>query len=65
MLYYQPKINLRSGAVIGVEALIRWQHPQRGRLLPQEFLPVIEDDPLARELNEWVIETALPQRHAQ
>ena len=61
VLYYQPKINLRSGAVIGVEALIRWQHPQRGRLLPREFLPVIEDDPLASELNEWVIETALTQ----
>ena len=61
MLYYQPKINLRSGAVIGVEALIRWQHPQRGRLLPQEFLPVIEDDPLASEIGEWVIETALTQ----
>jgi len=61
VLYYQPKINLRSGVVFGVEALIRWQHPQRGRLLPQEFLPVIEDDPLASDLGEWVIETALTQ----
>jgi diguanylate cyclase (GGDEF)-like protein len=61
VLYYQPKINLRSGAVIGAEALIRWQHPQRGLLLPQEFLPAIEDDPLATALGEWVIETALTQ----
>jgi EAL domain-containing protein (putative c-di-GMP-specific phosphodiesterase class I) len=61
VLYYQPKVNLRSGEVIGAEALIRWQHPQRGLLLPQEFLPAIEDDPLAIELGEWVIETALTQ----
>ncbi|RKT47081.1 diguanylate cyclase (GGDEF)-like protein [Thiocapsa rosea] len=61
VLYYQPKVSLRSGDVIGAEALIRWQHPKRGLLLPQEFLPVIEDDPLAAELGEWVIETALTQ----
>ncbi|QVL48846.1 MAG: EAL domain-containing protein [Thiocapsa sp.] len=61
VLYYQPKVSLRSGDVIGAEALIRWQHPERGLLLPQEFLPVIEDDPLAAELDEWVIETALTQ----
>ena len=61
VLYYQPTVNLRTGAVIGVEALIRWQHPQRGLLLPQEFLPAIEDELLAVELGEWVIETALTQ----
>jgi diguanylate cyclase (GGDEF)-like protein/PAS domain S-box-containing protein len=61
VLYYQPKINLRTGAVIGAEALIRWQHPERGFLIPKEFLPAIEDDPLAVELGEWVIETALTQ----
>ncbi|MTW22299.1 EAL domain-containing protein [Allochromatium palmeri] len=61
VLYYQPKVNLRTGAVIGVEALIRWQHPERGFLIPEEFLPTIEDDPLAVELGEWVIETALTQ----
>ncbi|MBK5964611.1 hypothetical protein CCR95_11105, partial [Thiocystis minor] len=61
VLYYQPKVNLRSGEVIGAEALIRWQHPERGLLLPQAFLPVIEDDPLAVTLGEWVIESALTQ----
>ena len=59
MLYYQPKVNMRTGAVIGVEALIRWQHPQQGLLSPAAFLPVIEDHPLAIELGEWVIANAL------
>lgn len=61
VLYYHPKVNLREGTVIGVEALIRWQHPDRGLLLPAAFLPVIEDHPLAVELGEWVIDTALTQ----
>ncbi|MEI6734706.1 MAG: EAL domain-containing protein, partial [Comamonadaceae bacterium] len=61
VLYYQPKVNMRSGKVVGAEALIRWQHPQRGLLAPALFLPVIEDDPLAIAIGEWVIETALTQ----
>ena len=61
ILHYQPKVNMRSGAVIGVEALIRWQHPERGLLAPALFLPTIEDHPLAIDLGEWVIETALTQ----
>jgi len=61
VLYYQPKINMRSGKVVGVEALIRWQHPQRGLLTPSQFLPVIENDTLAVVIGEWVIETALTQ----
>jgi diguanylate cyclase (GGDEF)-like protein/PAS domain S-box-containing protein len=61
VLYYQPKVNMRTGTVIGAEALIRWQHPERGLLLPAVFLPVIEDHPLAVEVGEWVIETALTQ----
>ncbi len=61
VLYYQPKVNMRSGVLIGVEALIRWQHPQRGLLLPGEFLPLIEAHPLAVALGEWVIDTALTQ----
>ncbi|MBX9818999.1 MAG: EAL domain-containing protein [Burkholderiaceae bacterium] len=61
VLYYQPQVNMRSGKVIGVEALIRWQHPEKGLLAPGVFLPVIEDDPLAVEVGEWVIETALAQ----
>ncbi len=61
VLYYQPKVNMRTGAVIGVEALIRWQHPQQGLLLPADFLPVIEDHPLAVDIGEWVISSALAQ----
>ncbi len=61
ILYYQPKINLRSGEVLGAEALIRWQHPERGLLLPSLFLPEIEDHPLGVKLGEWVINTALIQ----
>jgi diguanylate cyclase (GGDEF)-like protein/PAS domain S-box-containing protein len=61
VLYYQPKVNMRSGEVIGAEALIRWQHPERGLLAPAVFLPVIEDHPLAIAVGEWVIDTALSQ----
>jgi len=63
-LYYQPKVNMRTGEVIGAEALIRWQHPEQGLLLPAVFLPVIEDHPLSIELGEWVINTALVQLEA-
>jgi len=60
-LYYQPKVNLGTGEVVGAEALIRWQHPERGMVPPAEFLPVIEDHPFAVALGEWVIGTALAQ----
>lgn len=61
VLYYQPKVHMRTGRVIGAEALIRWQHPQYGLLPPAAFLPVIENHLLSIELGEWVIETALDQ----
>ena len=61
ILFYQPKVNMRTGEIIGAEALIRWLHPERGMLPPTVFLPVIEDHPLAVEIGEWVIETALTQ----
>ena len=61
VLHYQPKVNMRTGKVIGAEALIRWQHPERGLVLPAVFLPVIENHPLAVELGEWVIDRALTQ----
>ncbi|MFU8837577.1 MAG: EAL domain-containing protein [Thiohalomonadaceae bacterium] len=63
-LYYQPKVNMHSGVVIGAEALIRWQHPVKGLLPPSSFLPVIEDHPLSSEVGEWVIATALAQMSA-
>ena len=61
VLYYQPKVNMQSGVVTGVEALIRWQHPERGLLPPAAFLPVIEGHPISVELGDWVIDTALAQ----
>jgi len=61
VLYYQPKVNMCTGEIIGVEALIRWQHPTQGILPPLTFLPVIEDHPLAIDVGEWVISTALKQ----
>ena len=61
VLYYQPQVNMRTGKVIGAEALIRWQHPEKGLLPPAAFLPDIEDHPLAINIGEWVIDTALQQ----
>ncbi|MGZ4960232.1 MAG: CHASE domain-containing protein [Methylomonas sp.] len=61
VLYYQPKANIRTGMIVGVEALIRWRHPDKGLLPPAVFLPVIEDHPLSVEFGEWVINTTLSQ----
>ena len=61
VLYYQPKVNLRTRAVVGVEALIRWRHPQAGLLPPGDFLPVIENHHLSVDIGEWVILQALQQ----
>lgn len=61
VLYYQPKINMRTGQVIGVEALIRWDHPDLGILAPGAFLPVVENDMLSVDIGEWVLETAIEQ----
>ena len=56
---YQPIIDMRYGQLIGVEALIRWQHPERGLLGPDAFLPLVEGDDLSRRLDLWVVATAL------
>ncbi len=61
VLHYQPKADLRQGRIVGVEALIRWQDPERGLLPPGEFLPTIERHDLIVTLGEWVIATALKQ----
>jgi diguanylate cyclase (GGDEF)-like protein/PAS domain S-box-containing protein len=60
-LYFQPKVNMRTGAVIGVEALIRWNHPERGLVPPGDFLPLIEGSDLVVRLGEWVMDAALRQ----
>jgi len=64
VLYYQPKVNLRSGELVGVEALIRWQHPDRGLLAPGLFLPEVDNHPVGLAVGEWVIDTALTQVEA-
>ncbi len=64
VLHYQPKVNMRTGAVIGAEALIRWQNPERGLLPPAAFLPIVEGHDISLELGEWVIATALAQMSA-
>jgi len=61
VLFYQPKVDLARGVVIGAEALIRWQHPQRGLVPPGDFLPIIEDTDFEVTLSEWVMRTALAQ----
>src|ERR1043166_3901484 len=63
VVYYQPQIDLQTGGIIGAEALVRWQHPQRGLLPPAEFLPAAIDTGLIRAIDEWVLRTAC--RHNQ
>jgi diguanylate cyclase (GGDEF)-like protein/PAS domain S-box-containing protein len=60
-LFYQPKVDMASGQLVGVEALIRWQHPQKGLLSPAQFLPMIENTVLAINIGDWVIATAVAQ----
>ncbi|TRZ55681.1 MAG: EAL domain-containing protein [Rhodocyclaceae bacterium] len=61
VLFYQPKVNMREGQVIGAEALIRWMHPERGMVPPGEFLPLIEGSELISRLGDWVLNRALGQ----
>jgi predicted signal transduction protein with EAL and GGDEF domain len=61
VLHYQPKADVRTGAVRGVEALVRWQHPQRGLLAPGHFLPLVEQSELTRALTAFVLDRALAE----
>ncbi|WP_344856883.1 putative bifunctional diguanylate cyclase/phosphodiesterase [Planomonospora alba] len=61
VLHYQPKIDLAAGQVRGVEALLRWRHPVRGTIHPEEFIPLAEQSYLMRQLTEYVIDAALEQ----
>ena len=61
-LHYQPQIQLRDSAVIGVEALVRWQHPDKGLLAPGQFLPYIEGSHLEERFGQWVLRHALAQQ---
>jgi EAL domain-containing protein (putative c-di-GMP-specific phosphodiesterase class I) len=60
-LDYQPKVDVISGTVTGVEALVRWQHPTRGRLGPDRFIPLAEQSDLIGDLTRWVMRTAVAQ----
>jgi diguanylate cyclase (GGDEF)-like protein len=59
VLHYQPKVELASGQICGIEALVRWDHPQRGLLPPAEFLPAVEQSSLIDPLTAWVLRRAL------
>jgi diguanylate cyclase (GGDEF)-like protein len=63
-IYYQPKMDLASGAIVGVEALLRWNHPERGWIAPDTFIPVAEETGLIVTLGDWVIQEACKQLNA-
>jgi len=60
-LYYQPKVDMRQGKVLGAEALLRWKHPQHGVIAPAQFLPLIEHTGLSARLGDWVLQQGIEQ----
>ena len=64
VLHYQPRVDVLSGRIVGAEALIRWQHPQRGLLPPADFIPLVENAGLVIPIGEWVIDAVCAQSAA-
>ena len=60
-LYFQPKVDMRSGTVLGVEALLRWKHPEKGVISPAQFLPLIENTGLSGSVGNWVLQHGIEQ----
>jgi diguanylate cyclase (GGDEF)-like protein/PAS domain S-box-containing protein len=64
MLYYQPKVSMRSGRIAGAEALIRWKHPERGMVSPAHFIPIAEETGLILEIGTWILDESCRQVRA-
>ena len=64
LLYYQPQVHLKTGKITGVEALLRWQHPELGMISPAQFIPVAEETGLMKAIDEWVLHAACAQAQA-